>query len=114
MDEQAILNALALGEERDWEFKSAKEGSPVNGWFLVPRETPYISGGTSYTRRGTPYIIPGSPRAVPGTPRAHAGRLHAHAGGLRGHGDPFHPRQAKLCGGHPEAAGRRNRAGRPS
>jgi len=26
MDEQAILNALALGEERDWEFKSAKGG----------------------------------------------------------------------------------------
>lgn len=32
MDEQSLLNALALGEERDWEFKSAKGGLPGSLW----------------------------------------------------------------------------------
>ena len=32
MNEQDILNALGLGEERDWEFKSAKGGIPDGLW----------------------------------------------------------------------------------
>lgn len=32
MDEQTILDALAVGETRDWEFKSAKGGVPASLW----------------------------------------------------------------------------------
>jgi ATP-dependent DNA helicase RecG len=32
MDEQTILNALHLGEVKDWEFKSAKGGLPGSLW----------------------------------------------------------------------------------
>jgi len=32
MTEQELLNALAVGEGRDWEFKSARGGLPASMW----------------------------------------------------------------------------------
>ena len=89
MTESEILQALDVGEDRDWEFKLATGGLSRDLWEtysamansdggtpIITEGTPNIIGGApNITKKGTPNITGRTPIITRAVPPTHSSKL---------------------------------------